>query len=102
VTLAAILLFALGTYALRLTGPLLHDRIDLSEGTREWLTLPAVALLSALAVTATLLPGGEFDSIARVAGVTVGILAALRRLPFVLVVLLAAATTALLRQFGVA
>jgi branched chain amino acid efflux pump len=38
--------------------------------------------------------------VARVVGVAVGIVAALRRLPFVVVVLLAAGTTAVLRQFG--
>lgn len=99
-TLVAILLFASGTYALRLAGPVLYNRIDLSDRTRTWLTLPTVALLAALAATATLLPGGEFDSVARVVGVAVGIVAALRRLPFVVVVLLAAGTTAVLRQLG--
>lgn len=99
-TLVAILLFAGGTYALRLAGPVLYNRIDVSDRTRRWLTLPTVALLAALAATATLLPGGEFDSVARVVGVAVGIVAALRRLPFVVVVLLAAGTTAVLRQFG--
>ena len=87
VTLVAILLFAGGTYALRLAGPVLYNRIDVSDRTRTWLTLPTVALLAALAATATLLPGGEFDSVARVVGVAVGIVAALRRLPFVVVVL---------------
>ena len=100
VTLVSILLFAGGTYALRLAGPVLYNRIDVSDRTRRWLTLPTVALLAALAATATLLPGGEFDSVARVVGVAVGIVAALRRLPFVVVVLLAAGTTAVLRQLG--
>ena len=77
-------------------------RIEVSDRTRTWLTLPTVALLAALAATATLLPGGEFDSVARVVGVAVGIVAALRRLPFVVVVLLAAGTTAVLRQLGLA
>ncbi len=101
-TFYAIVLFALGTYALRLAGPFLHDRIQLSDRTQEWLTLPAVALLSALAAVSTLLPSGEFDSVARVIGVGVGVLAALRNLPFVVVVVLAAATTAGLRQLGMA
>ena len=65
-TLVAILLFAGGTYALRLAGPVLYNRIDVSDRTRRWLTLPTVALLAALAATATLLSGGEFDSVARV------------------------------------
>ena len=100
-TFAAVILLALGTYAMRLSGPFLYDRIQLSGRAQEWLTLPAVALLSALVATSTLLPSGEFDSAARVVGVGVGVLAALRQLPFVVVLVLAAATTALLRQFGV-
>jgi branched chain amino acid efflux pump len=51
VTLVAILLFAGGTYALRLAGPVLYNRIDLSDRTRTWLTLPTVALLRQLGLT---------------------------------------------------
>lgn len=100
-TFTAVLLFAAATYALRLTGPFLHDRIQLSDRTQEWLTLPAVALLSALAATSTLLPGGDFDSTARVIGVSAGVLAAIRGLPFIVVVILAAGATAVLRRLGI-
>jgi len=95
-----IMLFAAGTYLLRLTGPLLSHRIEMSDRARNWLTLPAVALLAALAATSTLLSGTELDSYARPVGVAVGVLAALRRQPFVVVVLLAAGTTAALRLLG--
>lgn len=99
--LVTLALFAVGTYLLRLAGPLLSYRIQMSDRAKAWLTLPAVALLAALAATATLFSGGELDSWARPAGVVVGIVAALRRLPFVVVVILAAGTTAALRLLGV-
>jgi hypothetical protein len=51
--------------------------------------------------TAALLDGGEFAGWARPAGVAVGALAAWRRAPFVVVVLLAAGTAAGLRALGV-
>lgn len=100
-TLLTFALFATGTYLLRLAGPVLGDRVELSDRTRRWLALPAVALLSALTATAALLSGDGFDSWARPTGVLVGVVAALRGVPFVGVVLLAAATAALLRLLGV-
>ncbi|HEX6076503.1 MAG TPA: AzlD domain-containing protein [Micromonosporaceae bacterium] len=96
-----VVLFAVGTYLLRLTGPVLSHRIEMSDRARAWLTLPAVALLAALAATATVFSGAELDSWARPAGVLVGVLTALRKLPFVVVVLVAAGTTAGLRLLGV-
>ncbi|MQA23953.1 MAG: AzlD domain-containing protein [Micromonosporaceae bacterium] len=100
-TLTAILLLAAGTYAFRLAGPLLGDRIELSEERQEWLRLPAIALLAALVATATLYSAAEFAGWARVIGVAVAALAAWRRAPFVVVVMAAAAVTALLRLAGV-
>ncbi len=55
----------------------------------------------ALVATAALTDGGGFAGWARPGGVAVGALAAWRRAPFVLVVVLAAATTAALRYLGV-
>ncbi|HKT03848.1 MAG TPA: AzlD domain-containing protein, partial [Rugosimonospora sp.] len=68
---------------------------------REALPLAAVALLAALAATAALMDGDGFAGIARPVGVLAGTLAAWRRLPFIVVVLIAATTTALLRLAGV-
>jgi hypothetical protein len=55
----------------------------------------------ALVATAALIEDGGFAGWARPVGVAVGALAAWRRAPFVLVVVLAAATTAGLRAVGV-
>ena len=62
----------------------------------------ATALLVAMVTVSTLFDGEAFAGWARPAGVAVGALAAWRRAPFILVVVLAAATTAGLRAVGVA
>ena len=61
----------------------------------------ATALLVALAATATFTQAGGFAGWARPAGVAVGVVAAWLRVPFVLVVVLAAGTAAGLRWLGV-
>jgi Branched-chain amino acid transport protein (AzlD) len=63
--------------------------------------LGATALLVALVATAALTEAGGFAGWARATGVLVGGLAAWRKAPFVLVVVAAAATAALLRLAGV-
>ena len=99
--IAAILALAVGTYTLRLTGVLLRDRLNLSARTRQVLPMAAAALLAALAGTAALTEGGAFAGVARPAGVAVGALLAWFRAPFVVVVVAAAVTAALLRLAGV-
>jgi branched-subunit amino acid transport protein len=92
---------AIGTYAFRLAGVLLADRITLPDPVRRLLPLAAVALLAALAATAALTEAGRAAGLARPAGVLVGLVLAWRRLPFAVVVLGAAATAAGLRLLGV-
>ncbi|HEY3260680.1 MAG TPA: AzlD domain-containing protein [Pseudonocardiaceae bacterium] len=98
---AAVLVLAAGTYAFRLAGPVLRERLQVSASVQRLLMLGAVALLAALIATAAFTSGGGFAGWARPAGVAVGAAAALRRLPFVVVVISAAATTAALRALGV-
>ncbi|MEQ3549956.1 AzlD domain-containing protein [Pseudonocardia nematodicida] len=100
-TVAALVVLAGGTYLARLLPLVLHDRVALSERAVRLVELGAVALLVALLATGTWFDGGEFAGWARPAGVAVAGLALWRRLPFVLVVVLAAGTTALLRLAGV-
>jgi branched-subunit amino acid transport protein len=100
-TLLPILLLAAGTYAFRLAGPLLSQRIQVSARVQRLLTLSAIALLSALVATATLTSSGGFGGAARPAGVAVGAALAWFRLPFVVVVVAAAGTAAVLRMLGV-
>ncbi|MEU0210748.1 AzlD domain-containing protein [Streptomyces canus] len=101
-TVAMILALAVGTYAFRLVGPALHGRVELPERVQELLGAGAVVLLVALLATGALTEGGGFAGWARPAGVLVGAVLAWRRAPFVVVVLGAAAATAVLRAVGVA
>lgn len=99
-TWLAIAALAAGTYGLRLAGPLLRSRLSIPAAVQTYLARSAVALLAALVATAALFAGSEFAGWARPAGVLAGALAAWRKLPFVVVVAVAAVTTALLRLAG--
>ena len=99
--IAAIITLGVGTYGMRLGGVLLRGRLQLSDTLQRLLAMAAAALLAALAGTAALMAGTEFAGVARPAGVLVGGLLAWRRAPFVVVVLAAAGTAALLRLAGV-
>jgi branched-subunit amino acid transport protein len=101
VLIAAILALAVGTYTMRLSGVLLRDRLELSGSLQRLLPMAAATLLAALAATAALTEGGGFAGLARPAGVAGGALLAWRRAPFVVVVIAAAGTAALLRLAGV-
>ncbi len=97
----AVLTLAAGTYLLRLAGLVLRGRLAVPARVERYLDLGATALLVALLATAALTEAGGFAGWARPAGVAVGALAAWRRLPFVLVVVLAAGTTGVLRYLGI-
>jgi branched-subunit amino acid transport protein len=101
VTWPAVLALAVGTYLIRLAGLLLRGRIEVPARAERLLDLSATGLLAALLATAALVDGDGFAGWARAAGVGVGGLAAWARVPFVLVVVLAAAVTAGLRLLGV-
>jgi len=101
VTWLAIAVLGAGTYLVRLAGLLLRGRVTVPERLQRLLDLGASALLVALAATAALTQGDGFAGWARPAGVAVAGVAALLKAPFVLVVVLAAATTAGLRLAGV-
>ena len=94
--LAAILVLAAGTFAFRIAGPAARHRIELPERVERLLSDAAVVLLVALAATSALMAGQELAGLARPAGVL-----AVRRAPFPVVVLAAAATTAVLRLLGI-
>ncbi|MFC8129003.1 AzlD domain-containing protein [Streptomyces sp. NPDC057302] len=100
--LACVLALAAGTYVFRLAGPLLHGRIELPPRMQELLTVGATVLLVALLATGALTEGHDFAGWARPLGVLAGGVLAWRKAPFAVVVVGAAATTALLRLAGVA
>ena len=100
-TVAALLVLAGGTYLMRLVPLLLHGRVAVSDRAVRLVELGAVALLVALVATGTWFDGQDFAGWARPAGVAVAAAGIWRRLPFVLVVVLAATATAALRLVGV-
>src|SRR5215471_18074680 len=100
-TLAVVIgVLAVGTYGFRLAGVILAGRLRLPPLVGRLLPLAAVALLAALAATAALIDAGHVAGVARPVGVLAGVIAAWRKAPFVAVVLVAAATAALLRLAG--
>jgi branched-subunit amino acid transport protein len=99
--LAAAGALAAGTLALRLTGVLLRSRLSPSERAQELLDTGVTVLFCALIATAALVEAQEFVGWARPIGVAVGGVLAWRRAPFVVVVVAAAGTTAVLRLVGV-
>ncbi|KMS92987.1 branched-chain amino acid transporter [Streptomyces regensis] len=100
-TLIVILALAVGTYAFRLVGPVLHGRVTAPPRVQELASAGAVVLLVALLATGALTESGGFAGWARPVGVMVGAALAWRRAPFAVVVLGAATTTAVLRVVGV-
>jgi branched-subunit amino acid transport protein len=100
-SLLAIAVLAAGTYAFRLIGPVFQHRLRIPDRLRRLLSVAAIVLLIALVATAALTEGHGFAGWARPAGVLVGGVLAIRRAPFPVVVIAAAATTALLRLCGV-
>ncbi|GAB3280054.1 AzlD domain-containing protein [Parasphingorhabdus pacifica] len=101
-TVGVVLCLAIGTYALRVAGPMLRDRMRVSARVETLMSIAAIVLLGAFVVVSTAWEAGEPAGWARFAGVVAaGVLAALRA-PFVLVVVTAAVATAMLRAFGLA
>jgi hypothetical protein len=109
-TVTAILVLAIGTYAFRVAGPLLRARLARSSGDGQATLLPrltelmstaATVLLVALIATAALTDGGRLAGVALPAGVLTGGVLAWRKVPFVVVVIVAAGVAAGLRALGV-
>ncbi|HEY7594055.1 MAG TPA: AzlD domain-containing protein [Actinophytocola sp.] len=108
-TVTAILVLAAGTYAFRVAGPLLRNRMARTRGGEaalpprltELMSVAATTLLVALIATATLTDAGSFAGVALPAGVLTGGVLAWRRAPFVVVVIAAAVVAAGLRALGV-
>ena len=95
---AAIIILAVGTYALKAVGPVVLGRRVAPMRVQRLFLMLAVALLGALIALSTLADGARltFD-IPLVAGVSAAGLAVWRRAPFVVVVILAAVVAAGLR-----
>lgn len=93
-TWTALLLLALGSYALKAAGPLALGNREPSPNTARLLALVAVPLLSALIVVQTFADGQELVLDARVPALIAAAICVWRRAPFLVTVLVAAAVAA--------
>jgi|SRR6478672_8356072 branched-subunit amino acid transport protein len=94
---AAILALGGGAYVLKALGPVVIGRRQLPAGALEVLELLSIPLLAALVAVQTLNGGQRLVLDARAAALAVAAVLVWRRAPFLVVVLAAAATAALLR-----
>jgi branched-subunit amino acid transport protein len=99
-TWAVLLALAAVSYGLKAVGPLLAGGRELGPGVRRALDLAAVPLLAALILTQTVGEGSRLVLDARLPALGVAALLVWRRAPFLVVVLAAAGTAALLRALG--
>ena len=97
---ASILIASLGTYVEKLLGYLLPQRTLERESVRRMTGLLPVSLLAALVAVQTFASDQAFLIDARVLGLGVAVVALLLRAPFLVVILVAAASTALVRWLG--
>ena len=98
---AGIMTLSAGTFAFRLAGPALRQRMAFPPWAERLLQTAAVVMLAALVATTALTKGHGFAGLARPAGVLVGGVLAWRKAPFLVVVIAAAAVTAVARLLGV-
>lgn len=98
----AVLVTAGGCYALKLAGLTVPQRVLASRRARRFAELVPVALLAALAAVQSMTSGHSIDlDPARLAGMAGAVLALVLRAPFLVVIVAAAGTAALLRAAGV-
>jgi branched-subunit amino acid transport protein len=88
------------SYAIKAVGPLLAGGRQLTPQVKRTLDLIPVPLLAALIVVQTLGDGHRLVVDARLPALAVAAVLVWRRAPFLVVVLTAAATAALLRSLG--
>ncbi|KZM44121.1 hypothetical protein OA92_05305 [Marinomonas sp. SBI22] len=99
--LLGILVLALGSYSLRLAGPYLRQQLTRFPNIEVLSNELGQILLFSLAIATALFEANEFAGFARLMGFIVAAILAYKRVPLLIVILLAASTTALLRLLGV-
>ncbi len=95
-----VVLVGLGTVAIKSLGPMLLGGKPLPRGVSALVALLAPALLAALVAINTFADGQSLAVDARVLGVAAAAVATWRKAPVLLVIVLAAGTTALARALG--
>lgn len=96
-SLAVLVVLATGTYVMKSAGPLVLGGRRLPPSAQSLVDLLPAALLASLTLVSTFSVGERLVLDARMVGLTVAAIALWRRLPFVMVVVLASMATALLR-----
>jgi len=99
-TWAAVLGLAAGAFALKLAGWLVPARVFEDPRVRRGTLLVPVALLAALVVVQTAADGRALVVDARLAGLAAGAVALALRAPFLVLVVVAAATAAVVRALA--
>lgn len=92
-----LIVMTIGTFALKSAGPLVLGDRSLPARVQQAVDLLPAALLAALTIVSTMGDGREIVLDARLVGVVVAGVALWRRLPFVVVIVVASAATALTR-----
>lgn len=98
----AVVLGSVGCYLLKLAGYVIPERFLEGQRLRRLTALLPIALLSALVAVQTFSVGTSLQIDARLAGLAAAIVALICRAPFLVVVLVAAITAAVLRGLGLA
>lgn len=99
-TWTLVLTLAAGAYACKVVGLVVLGERTMPPVVQRCLALIPVALISALVVKDTVSIGQQLVIDARLAGVAAAVLATWRRAPLVLVIVIGAAVTALVRSLG--
>ena len=98
----AVIVGSLGAYLLKLSGYVIPERVLDNPRWRRLTAILPIALLAALVGVQTFSTGNALQVDARVAGLAAAIVALALRAPFLVVILVAAATAAVLRGAGLA
>ena len=97
-TWTLIILLTLGAYAFKVTGPVFLGGRSLPPVFERCLALIPAAVVTALVMKDTFTNGQELVLDARALGIAVAGIAAWRKAPLIVVIVLGAAVTALVRQ----
>ena len=99
-TWTLVLTLAAGAYACKVVGLVVLGERTMPPVVQRCLALIPAALITALVVKDTVSIGQQLVIDARLAGVAAAVLATWRRAPLVLVIVIGAAVTALVRSLG--
>jgi len=100
VTWTLVLVLAAGAYAFKVTGLVVLGGRTLPSVMERCLALIPAAVITALVVKDTFTLGQDVVLDARAAGIGVAVIAAWRKAPLIVVIVLGAAVTALVRKLG--